>query len=98
MNAGPRYMHNLAGIYLEVAGIYAGLSEVFMTGGIPPGIDQPCSAHETYTCLFKRVPPDPNVSKAPTKHFVQLESVISLPDRLHSPTFSLAVTAKLTEP
>ncbi len=32
-----------------------GLYEVLLTGGIPPGIDQPCSAHAAYRALYKRV-------------------------------------------
>lgn len=32
-----------------------GLYEVMLTGGIPPGIDMPCSADTAYRALYKRV-------------------------------------------
>ncbi len=32
-----------------------GLIEVMVTGGIPPGIDMPCSADRAYTSLYRRV-------------------------------------------
>ncbi len=32
-----------------------GLTEVFLTGGLPPDITQPCAAHSAYRSLYKRV-------------------------------------------
>lgn len=34
---------------------HTGLTEVLTTGGIPPGVDQPCSADAVYASLFPRV-------------------------------------------
>lgn len=33
----------------------AGLTEVMITGGIPPGVDMACSAEVVYRALYKRV-------------------------------------------
>ena len=33
----------------------AGLVEVLLTGGLPPGIDEPCAAHNAYRSLFPKV-------------------------------------------
>ncbi|PSC70862.1 Proline iminopeptidase [Micractinium conductrix] len=41
-----------AATYLSLAP--EGLVEVLMTGGIPPGIDQPCSAEDVYRRTFRR--------------------------------------------
>lgn len=33
----------------------AGLVEVLLTGGLPPGIHLPCAAHDAYRALYLRV-------------------------------------------
>ena len=33
----------------------AGLTEVFLTGGLPPDVAQPCAAESAYRALYKRV-------------------------------------------
>lgn len=39
--------------YLSIAP--QGLVEVLLTGGLPPGIDQPCAAHTAYRSLYPKV-------------------------------------------
>lgn len=38
----------------------ASLAEVLLTGGIPPNIDEPCSADSAYTRLFRWARPAPD--------------------------------------
>jgi hypothetical protein len=40
---------------MTVKGSCAGLLEVFLTGGIPPFIDDPCLAESVYMATFRRV-------------------------------------------
>ena len=40
---------------LTLRASFAGLTEVMLTGGLPPCIDSPCAAEEAYRHLFPRV-------------------------------------------
>lgn len=50
----PVYMHRTGKTlaWLDGGSTFAALSEVFMTGGIPPLIDKPCAAGEAYQELY----------------------------------------------
>ena len=61
----------------------AGLSEVFMTGGIPPGIHISTAAEVAYNSLYRQVPEHLLWNIPALCYLIKIEALIRRPSMLH---------------